>query len=432
MNNKRFIFFICLIICSCKKEKTDLELLQKDKSNLEECLKTDEIAKYKFLKIAMRSSVPMENYPSEFLPFKDKLNDLSNTLKDVDTENISFLEMASIYKDYLDLKKVIDKTDEDVFPTLIEAMQYTNSEEKMTKQKLLAGDEKKKIETYEHAFLGIIGVISKSFGKSITLYESSKINPENIEDAGFKMIFQYYRGLIFMEKSLYYLSENEATKNIDWLNTNQKVDLQLIQTLFGWNNFDKEQNYIAFHSLNYLLRGIDRLSMERDIDEERGLDDFEVFLEDCNTLGLNNELSWSIDAYVSIKRENNQKAIVALKKLKNSSLLSKNDKEQIEETIRYLENRKQGEWINTVYDKAFISKIVISYVTDQLSKMDWEKILNESNIQDQKEVLLMIENFKKCNEKIQEVKDMKYLEENATKIQEEGSKIWDKAKDLIQ
>ena len=88
--------------------------------------------------------------------------------------------------------------------------------------------------------------------------------------------------------------------------------------------------------------------------------------------------------------------------------------------------------MNGVYDKAFISKIVVSFVYDKLSKMDWEKVFRENNIENGKEILVAIENFKELNKKIQEIKDMKYLEDNSTKLKEEGNKIWDKAKDLIK
>ncbi len=88
--------------------------------------------------------------------------------------------------------------------------------------------------------------------------------------------------------------------------------------------------------------------------------------------------------------------------------------------------------MNGVYDKAFISKIVVSFVYDKLSKMDWEKVFRENNIENGKEILVAIENFKELNKKIQEIKDMKYLEDNSTKLKEEGNKIWGKAKDLIK
>lgn len=422
---------VFLLFFSCGSEMTDAELLAKDKKVLEESLKTDKIAKYKFLKIAIRSSVPMENYPKEFLPFKEKLNDLAETLNKVDNkEDISIIEMASIYKDYLDLKEVVDETDEDVFPTLLEAFQKRD-EAGVAMKTLLKGDEKRTAEAYEHAFLVAVGVLSKDLGKEIVFYESSKIQPDKIHQEEIKSIFQYYRSFVFMEKGLYYLSEHETTANINWLNNNKDVEIKLIQMLFGWKNFSNEQNYLAFHSLNYLLRGIDRQAMEREIDQERAIEDFEVFLEDFNKLGLNNELFWCIDAYINIKKENHEKAIQALTNLKNSTILSRSDEEQIEKTIHYLKNRESDKVMNGVYDKAFISKIVVSFVYDKLSKIDWEEVFEQNNIENGKEVLIAIENFKDFNKKIQDIKDMKYLEESSTRIKEESSKIWDKASDLI-
>lgn len=430
---KKLLCFTSLLIMflSCGKDETDQELLQKDKENLEESLKSDMVAKYKFLKIAIRSSVPMENYPKEFLPFKEKFNDLSQTLNEVDKQDISIIEMASVYKDYLDLKKVIDKTDEDVFPTLTESFTYS-SNTKIASQTLMTGDEKKETESYEHAIMGVFMVLSKDVGQELVLYELSEIQPDKIQDKQLKAIMQLNRGLLFLSKGLYYLSENEMTNNINWLNENKMLDLKIIQLLLGWQNFSQEQNYLAFHSINHLFRGLDRLSMDREIDEKRALEDLEVFLEDCNKLGLNNELVYCTDAYVNIKKENPEKAIIALTKLKSSPIISASDKKDIEKTISYLKNRESDKVMNGVYDKAFVSKIALSFVYDKLTKIDWEKVFKENNIEHGDAILLAIKNFKKINQNLQDIKDLKYLKENTNKIKGEGIKIWDKAKELIE
>ena len=425
------LFIVLQLSFSCNKEETDQELLQKDKDNLAESLKTDKVAKYKFLKIAIRSSVPMEQYPKEFLPFKEKMFDLSETLTKADKKNPSLLEMASIYKDYLDLKGVIDETDEDVFPTLVEAINYHSDEEKKSIT-FISGNKKMEQEGYEHAALGILVLLAQELGQEIAYYELSEIQPDKIQDKEVASIMQFYRGLLFSTKRLYYLSENELTQNINWLDSNKELDLEIIKLIFNWRNLNQQQSYLAYHSLNFLFRGIDRLAMEREIDEKRGLEDFEVFLADWEKLGFSNELVWTVEAYVNIKKENNQKAIVALRKLKESPILSNGDKEDVEETILYLEKRESGKSMNALYDKAFISKIIVSFVYDKLTKIDWEQVLKESEVENSEAILEAVQTFKKVNKQLQDINDMTYLKDKTSKVEAEGTKLWDKAKSLVE
>lgn len=86
-----------------------------------------------------------------------------------------------------------------------------------------------------------------------------------------------------------------------WIKTRKSHSLTP-NHFFGWGRLNDEQTHVAFHSMNYLFRGFDRMRMERKMDKERSLEDFEVFLNDMNKLGIQNELVWGITAYLNLKK----------------------------------------------------------------------------------------------------------------------------------
>jgi hypothetical protein len=151
--------------------------------------------------------------------------------------------------------------------------------------------------------------------------------------------------------------------------------------LFDWRNKEtKSQANKGLHALNVLFRGFDRLMMERDIDEERAMQDFEAFVKDMEEMGVENELTWTVAAYLYMKKEDSEKAIVELSKLRNSKLIGEKERSSIDETIGYLKDREPGKALNRVYDNVFIGRIAVRYALALLSEIDWRKLMIENDI----------------------------------------------------
>ncbi len=426
--------FIILFFTNCSGEKTDEALLQKDKDELIELLDSDKVLAYKFVKICIRSSTAQNDVSPEFHEFKTKFDRIFNKVVSYDIENteeLSLIDYISIYRDYRAMKGFIEETDEDIFPTLTEALNKVYGDS-ITKTIPLLGDEEKiVIQNIEHAFLSAIVIASRDLGKEISLYESSKTHPELIPDSEIKTLMQYFRGFLFFEKKLYYLSEDEISRNIVWLNNNPDTDLSLTRAIFQWGNLNNEKTHTGLHALNHLFRGFDRLMMERDIDQERALLDFEEFLNDAEKIGLDNEVIWSIETYLHLKQENSEKAISSLEKLKSSVLLSKKEKESIDESIAYLKDREPDKVLNGIYDKYFLSKIATKYMISILAKIDWKKLMKEQNIPYTDETFKIIDTFNNFIENIDKYSSTESLENAGDEIKNQGSKLWDKAKGLI-
>jgi len=434
---KNIILVLLLIVTfSCSEDhKTDQQLLENDKKELVENLDSYKVATYKFGKILIRASAEKNTISPEFQSFKSDLDRIFNKVVKYDLENpenLSVLDYISIYRDYKNMEDFIMETDEDIFPTLIDAFNVTYGDSISKQREYLKGADKVYTENIEHSVLSAIVILSKDLGKEVSLYECSKTHPELLPDSEIKTLLQYFRGFLFYEKGLHYLSEDEITRNIDWLNHNKEVDLPYTRAMFQWGNLNNKQTHIGFHSLNHLFRGFDRLMMEREVDEKRALEDFEMFLKDTKEIGLDNEIVWSIETYLYLKNEDNEKAIAALTKLKTSKLLTSGDKEKIDESIKYLKNRKPGEVLNSFYDKYFLSKIATKYMFSILSKIDWEEVMKEQNITHTEEIFQTIENFKTLIANLEKYSSTENLKVTGEEIKNKGESLWNKVKGLAE
>ena len=427
--------FLLIVLSRCSDDHlSDEALLEKDKRALVDNLDSDKVSTYKFGKILIRASAEKNTISPEFQSFKTDFERIFKTLVKHDIkhpENLSFLDYISIYRDYKRMQNFIMKTDEDIFPTLSDAFNLLYGDS-TTKISYFSGEEKVYVQNVEHAILSTIVVLSEDLGKEVSLYECSMTNPELLLDSEIKTLLQYCRGFLFFENRLLYLSENELTNNINWLNNNKHVELSLTRSFFRWGNLDNNQTHTAFHSFNHLIRGFDRLMMDREIDEKRALEDFEMFLKDANEIGIDNEVIWSIETFLYLKNEDNEKAISSLKKLKKSDLLSDEEKRRIDESIEYVKNRKPGKVLNGFFDKVFLSKLVTKYMFSILSNVNWEKVLKEHNVPHTDKMFETLKRVKKFNSNLLKYTDSDNLNQKASEIKNEGNKIWENAKHALE
>lgn len=429
---KIFILFL-FVLCGCSNSETDAELLEIDRQKLKENLDYDKITFYKFAKIAIRSSAVQDTTRKEYQQFSENLKNILNALHKVDTkssESISVMDAILIYKDYQSVKSFVKKTDEDIFPTLVEGINAMNNNG--VKLELLTGNEKTEAQNIEHAILSTIVLATRSFGQPFALYECSKTQPEKLPDHETKTLLEFVRGFLFFSNNLYYLSEDGLSRNINWLDKNENIPLPYTKAFFGWRNLSDEQTHTAFHSMNYLFRGFDRLMMERKIGEERALDDFEKFIVDTKKLGLETELTLAVESYLYLKREDKEKAVVALAKLNKSTLLSNSEHDALEKTIAYVNNREADKALNGVYDKVFLSKIATKYVLSILAKIDWEMVLKENNVPHTDQIFATVNSVKKVSEAVSSYTNDKTIEKGKTELKKKGSDLINGAKSLFK
>ena len=429
---KNLVLLICAILFSaCSNEKTDEVLLALDKQKLEENINYDKIIFYKFAKIAVRSNAVLDTNMAEYQKFSSKTQNILATMHQLDTnkKSISVVEALQLYSDYRKVKNLVKETDEDVFPGLIEGFNVLYGAPKID-LKTVDKKEKVRYQNIEHAILSMAVLTTRDLGQPFALYECSKTQPELLKDSEIKTLLEFVRGFLFFGNNLFYLSEDGLSRNIKWLDKNEKIPLPYTKAFFGWRNLSDEQTHTAFHGMNYLFRGFDRMRMERKIDEERSLEDFDLFVKDMNKLGLQNELVWIVDAYLNLKRENPEKAIPALEKLITSPLFSDNEREAIQKTIDYVKERESDAALKGVYDKAFMAKLVSKYMISVLAKIDWEKVMQENNVPHTKEIFAGINKFKVMSNSVSRYTQPSTIENGKNEMTKKGSELLQKAKSV--
>jgi len=429
---KNLVLLICAILFSaCSNEKTDEVLLALDKLKLEENINYDKIIFYKFAKIAVRSNAVLDTNMAEYQKFSSKTQNILATMHQLDTnkKSISVVEALQLYSDYRKVKNLVKETDEDVFPGIIEGFNVLYGAPKID-LKTVDPKEKVRYQNIEHAILSMAVLTTRDLGQPFALYECSKTQPELLKDSEIKTLLEFVRGFLFFGNNLFYLSEDGLSRNIKWLDKNEKIPLPYTKAFFGWRNLSDEQTHTAFHGMNYLFRGFDRMRMERKIDEERSLEDFDLFVKDMNKLGLQNELVWIVDAYLNLKRENPEKAIPALEKLITSPLFSDNEREAIQKTIDYVKERESDAALKGVYDKAFMAKLVSKYMISVLAKIDWEKVMQENNVPHTKEIFAGINKFKVMSNSVSRYTQPSTIENGKNEITKKGSELLKKAKSV--
>ena len=194
------VLLLTLTISCLDDDKTDKQLLENDKKELVENLDSYKVATYKFGKILIRSSAEKNTISPEFQSFKSDLDRIFNKAVKYDLENpesLSVLDYISIYRDYKKMEDFIMETDEDIFPTLIDAFNVTYGDSISRQREYLKGEEKTYVQNIEHSVLSAIVILSKDLGKEVSLYECSKTNPELLPDSEIKTLLQYFRGFLF-------------------------------------------------------------------------------------------------------------------------------------------------------------------------------------------------------------------------------------------
>ncbi|PWS31903.1 short-chain dehydrogenase [Pedobacter paludis] len=424
------VFLSVILLSSCSREKTDKVLLELDQKKLEENINYDKIVFYKFAKIAVRSTAVEDTTIADYQKFSKQTQSVLRTMKSVNPnskESISVIDALLMYKEYRSVKSFVKATDEDLFPPLSNGFiaMYTGSKSNTS---IIPEISKAKFQNVEHAVLSMAVLTTRDLGQPFALYECSKTQPELLDDCEIKTLLEFVRGFLFFSNNLYYLSEDGISRNINWLNKNEDIPLPYTKAFFGWGNLSDAQTHTAFHGMNHLFRGLDRLRMERKIDEERSLEDFEDFLKDMDKLGLQNELVWAVESYLYLKKENPEKAIPALTKLKSSPLFSESEREVFEQTVGYVKDRKSDAALKGVYDKAFLGKVASKYMLSILSKVNWEKVMQDQGVPHTKEIFAGINKFKELSNSVSSYTQPSTIDKGKKEITKQGSELLEKAK----
>ncbi len=428
---KNLFYVLALFLFSaCSSEKTDEELLEQDRIALNESLVSGKVIPYKFVKLMVRGYASEDTTSAKFKAFKRDSDKLVQKMLELNhADELSVKDYWAMYQVYDQMDEFVTQTDEDEFPVVVDAFRKFWDGTKSTHY--FKGKEKAAQEAREHAFLSVLAMASSSLGSDVALYECAETDVELLPDSELKGQLRFVRGFVFMQKGFYYLSENEYSNNLEWLKNNKNLDLTYTINALQLGKFNKEESYTAFRAMNHLYRGIDRLMMEREIDHERALEDFEQVLKDCKKLKIDNEAVWAVEIYVYLEKGKNDKAIASLNKLKKSKLLTADDKALVDECIGYLQKDDSESALKEVYDKVFMLKIASSFTYNRIKNVDTNKLLKKSKVPNASKIANKTRVLENAVEQIDSFSNGETLKEAAKKAGEEGESLLEEVKGLV-
>ncbi|MGS2760985.1 hypothetical protein [Sinomicrobium sp. M5D2P9] len=445
---------ITLAIGCFRKEPTDEEMLQRDRESLEKSLNGITLDFYKFMKVSLRVMPVLDTTIEEHRQIK-KLNDkfFSSLFKNsTDTtyvtglarEKINLQDVTEFVSAYLALHKFARNHDEDEFPTLLEGRAMLDGDSLVTMMKgktvylrpPLEGEAKENLQSVEHILMSCFMIIDRSrkFSKSILMYECSKSNMKALPGSDLKLWIQMTRGLLYFDQDLLYLSEKEYSENLNWLYENSDEELPITSTILFWapiftgeyvvpaRILPQEAAHYAQIITNHILRAMSRLTMNRKIDEERAMQDFEAIIRTAHKAGVKNEVIWSIEAYLYLQQEKTQEALIALKKIRESELLSNDEGKTIDKAIRFLEKREFDKVLG-VYDKYLLNKIMTKYMYTKAKEQDWINIIKKLGIIRNDDLVEINKDISDMLKKVKEEMTEETLKEKGRELKENGKNL---------
>jgi len=295
-----------------------------------------------------------------------------------DKGEISLKETIELVKAFKQLKDELKDKNEDDYPTLMEVILYFNRVKDEGQDGFIKDINWNS--SKEHLVLSAALMGAKPLPESFQLYETSKLDIPTLENTEIKPLAAMFKGIIMMQNKWYYLSEEALSQGLESLDAgNLKFEYGAMPPFFPESKINSRDAEIAqLHGLSCLIRGFVRTKMDDKKKKKLAVDDFELFLADAEKIGADNELVWLAGAYVSIKKEDNEKAITYLDKLEKSELFTDNEKDAIREIKDYLSKRDNDKALNVIYDKVFVGKLVAGYLYKFTSKTDYYKAIEKS------------------------------------------------------
>ena len=432
---RNFSIILCftLLLCSCSffnEQSSKTDLIKKDRDALAERVNTFPALLYKYIKINTKiseiDSLRLSELKAEF-PEIDQIIEVFasvGNLSNAEKDELSVMDYIRIFKAYKKAKEEVEAFDEDILPSYSE-IQEPNS--------IFTDLEIKQQKVSEHVIFAIIGLIVRDLGTAPVFYELSMVGPEQLPNDEFKATFLILRNFMLYEKGLYYLSEHELTQNINWIEDNPDAHFNSALNAYGLTNTELGSKMRAqILIFNYLLRGLDRLKMDNKTSEMQAMKDFEMIINTASEYGIDNEIIQAIKVFFYLKNEDSENAIVALNKLKESKVLSKKEKESINEAISFLKDRKTDRAFNGVFDKVFLSRIIASYMYAHAKEIDWKKVMRDNDI---KIPTIIEEQAKTLNHLLKNINKFnadKTLEEAQKDLKDTSLNLWEKSKSILE
>ncbi|MEO6302408.1 MAG: hypothetical protein ABIP51_04490 [Bacteroidia bacterium] len=398
MKNILYLSFCLLFVLFFSCGKNDEDERKKEENKIQAQLNDTKIQLYKSMKIALRSTATVGQNPeldsarkNMFLLVGSVLSSGASILDKSKAVEIHPLELIALGKKVYDTKEVLLKTDEDSLPTLLSNIFYVFTGSQLINSPYFPVAYNN---NHEHILLSLLWQVTPSAPKDFALYEVYKSDEAHITDISLKLVYQLTKSFVFYENEYYYHSFDKTNEYLTFMEKNKKlIEETPIINLTDEGPTAGEKSYYQLHGMGVIIKALNEKKMGKD---KEMLDDMELFLDDMQKGGLDNELTWLVSAYVFISKEEYEKAIPALEKLEKSDKIKDPEKTAIKEMLQYIKQRKKGDALNMFNDKLAFGKITFYLMLDRLK--DAKQL---TDLEKSKEGKKLVEVQKEMNDKMQ-------------------------------
>lgn len=347
----------CLGLMTCSYFKKE-DPLTREQRKAHALLQGTATQFYKGSKVTLRSFIYMADsvgHSDKLLPAPHMRFFITNMLGMAAGNESSFPSagaVASAMTEAYDLKARLKEIDEDTYPTILENILFLyDSGSRFVPWTAYTSED-------EHLLLLALWLGSRKAPTEFQVYEAYAVHPEQAVSVTAAMAGFLGRALVFYDREWYYMSEQACDQYLQRLEHADKREFDFAVFPEAVSH-TPEANYHQLHGAGLLMRSLNRREMER---EEDMLQDMEGFLDDMEKGGVNNETVWLIGSYVSLHRENPEKAIEYLTLLKQSPIFSTEEKAVIQQIIDYVAQRDQDKALLAIQDRWFMARILYYYI----------------------------------------------------------------------
>jgi hypothetical protein len=356
-----FIGLIALAVVSCKREEN---LKEQEERRIREQLKNIKVDFYRTIKVTVRSTTAMPDDPKFAEARKSMLGLVTGIFRyhvnedgtiTTDSSKIGVMDLINMGRTFYSAKDILLNTDEDSLPTILHNILY-----------LLGGKTgmgslgyfNAYDNNYEHAILGAVWFVTPSAPKEFVVYEFHKTDEDRIADKEILVAVKLAKAYMYLDNEYYFHSKEKSDQYLEFVENNKDYFLQhpFLNFFEEVKLATPEQQYYQLHSLGYVMRALaeNKMDMEDEADEDLGL-----FVEEAEKGGGDNELVWMCGAYVNIKKENKDKALVYLDKLEKSDKIGAPEKKAVADIKSYVKDRDNKKALTRFKDK--LAMITITY-----------------------------------------------------------------------
>jgi hypothetical protein len=372
-----FVLLVALSAAACGFFSCESPI-ERERRELREAAESSEAVLYRGLKVSLRSA-PLDGSASTDAS-ASKIRQLTASVftrllrEGAQAEQAPTLTPADyvlLAKELYELRDELRAADEDAYPTLLHQIVVASGDDPKSHPVLAWYDP-----AWEHLVLALLWTGSQKAPQGFVIHELGELDPNGLEPDGVRVAARLLRSLAFYQYHWPWLADEELTAYLDDLQAS-RTDVIAFTRAFAGAPPDATDDFVyaQWHAPGVLLRGIVRFQKELD---DEALDDFEAFLVDAQTLGIDDEGVWLVGAYVGIRREDPERALENLRKLEGSPMLDDDAKKLVRESIEALEKRDPDSAFNRVTDKVLVAKIAGGYLLRVLAKVNWREQLEGS------------------------------------------------------